>query len=75
MYNESSIKSTRMEEAKEAAKILGINNVKTLGVSCQQVDFNSQKLFGSLRNLGIKSNNLELFDNVLNPIWNNENHE
>ena len=37
--------------------------------------FNYQKLFGSLRNLGIKSNNLELFDNVLNPIWTNENHE
>ena len=37
--------------------------------------FSSQKLFGSLRNLGIKSNNLELFDHVLNPIWTNENHE
>ena len=37
--------------------------------------FSSQKLFGSLRNLGIKSNNFELFDHVLNPIWTNENHE
>ncbi len=48
LYDESSIKSTRMEEAKEAAKILGINNIKTLGVSCQQVDFSSQKLFHSI---------------------------
>ena len=37
--------------------------------------FSSQKLFGSLRDLGIKSNNLELFDHILNPIWKNKNYE
>ncbi len=37
--------------------------------------FSAQKLVGNLRNLCIKSNKLDLFDYVLNPIWTNENYE
>ena len=37
--------------------------------------FNAQKLVGNFRNLCIKSNSLELFDYLLNPIWTNENYE
>ena len=37
--------------------------------------FNSQKIVGNLRNLGIKSKHLGLLDYILNPIWNNTNYE
>ncbi len=37
--------------------------------------FNAQKLVGNLRNLCIKSDNIDFLDYVLNPIWKNENYE
>ena len=37
--------------------------------------FSAQKLVGNLRNLCIKSDNLDFLDYVLNPIWKNENYE
>ena len=37
--------------------------------------FSAQKLVGNLRNLCIKSDNIDFLDYVLNPIWKNENYE
>ncbi len=37
--------------------------------------FSSQKLFGNLRNIGIKSKHFELLDYVLKPIWEDLNYE
>ena len=37
--------------------------------------FSAQKLVGNLRNLCIKSDNINFLDYVLNPIWKNENYE
>ena len=37
--------------------------------------FNAQKLVGNLRNLCIKSDNIDFLDYVLNPIWKNKNYE
>ena len=37
--------------------------------------FNAQKLVGNLRDLCIKSDNLDFVDYVLNPIWKNKNYE
>ena len=45
LYDKEVIKGTRMNEAENAAKILGIHNIETLGVPCQQVNYGSQKLF------------------------------
>jgi LmbE family N-acetylglucosaminyl deacetylase len=39
------IVSTRMKEAKEAAKILGISELKSLDFECQKVDSKDQELF------------------------------
>ena len=48
LYDNKSIKGTRMEEAKMAADVLQISQIETLNVPCQRVDDKSQDLFHTL---------------------------
>lgn len=48
LYDNKSIKGTRMNEAKMAASVLKLSKIETLNVPCQKVDDKSQKLFHSL---------------------------
>ena len=48
LYDNKSIKGTRMEEAKMAADVLQLSQIETLNVPCQRVDDKSQDLFHTL---------------------------
>lgn len=48
LYDYNSITSVRMQEARNAADILGVQEIDTLHQACQAVDTNDQELFHSI---------------------------